>query len=265
MELKRIVVAIDSTHRSDHAIEAATLLAEALESEIAGLFVEDSDLIAAASLPFTRMTTPFGGLALDVTGDSVAGELKQQADVARRSLRRLSENRRVKWSFETRRGRMDREIRASAQATDIVCLCSVESLKGSSQVENAAATLLGFPRRDLSAGDIVVLIDDPDLGEPAIEIAARLALRNRRKLKIVLIAAAAQVPGPYRPLTERLSDEGISVDIVVCEDCDPYRLLDAIGKSPVGFFISGIRTVTAPGWIKACSATFRCPVLVLKG
>ncbi len=265
MELKRIVVAIDSAHRSDHALEAAALLAEALESEIAGLFVEDSDLIAAAALPFTRVTTPFGGLAVDVTGDTLAGELKQQADAARRSLRRLSESRRLKWSFETRRGRIDREIRASALATDIVCLSTSEAAGGWAQVENAAAILLGFPRRDLSAGDIVVLIDDPELGEPAVEIAAKLALRNRRRLKIILVSSATQALSAWRQRTERLSGESINVDIGACEDCDPYRLLDAIGKSPVGFFISGIRTVAAPGWIKACSATFRCPVLVLKG
>ncbi len=267
--LRRIVVAMDSSHRPDPTLEAAALLAEALGSELSGLFVEDSDLINAAGLPFAKITSPFGGLAQDVSGESVASEMKALADAAQLRLRKLSETRRLRWSFETRRGRIDREIRATVQSTDIVCLCGPDRLADPSAqvselVETAAATLLGSPRHDLSRGDVVVLIDDLEFGEPAVEIAARLAAKAWRKLTIILVGPAAEKSVELRSRIDALRREEIAIDIASCADCDPYRMLDAIGRTATGFFVSGMRTISSPGWARACGAAFRCPVLILK-
>ena len=52
MRFRRIVVAIDGTPTSLAALEATGELASAWGAELVGLFVEDTNLLRMASLPY---------------------------------------------------------------------------------------------------------------------------------------------------------------------------------------------------------------------
>jgi nucleotide-binding universal stress UspA family protein len=52
MRIKRIVIAIDASPTSLAALEATAELAARWDAEILGVFVEDTDLLRMATLPF---------------------------------------------------------------------------------------------------------------------------------------------------------------------------------------------------------------------
>ena len=56
MPEQRIVVTIDTASRAEPAIAVAAAFAKAYQSALHGLFIEDTDLLAVAELPFTRVS-----------------------------------------------------------------------------------------------------------------------------------------------------------------------------------------------------------------
>ena len=52
--IRRILVAVDASTHSLAALEAASVLAEVLNAELVGIFVEDINLLRLAGLPFAR-------------------------------------------------------------------------------------------------------------------------------------------------------------------------------------------------------------------
>ena len=54
MQIKRIIVALDASAHSQAAMDAAASIAELLEAELIGVFVEDINLVRVAQLPFVR-------------------------------------------------------------------------------------------------------------------------------------------------------------------------------------------------------------------
>lgn len=52
--IRRILVALDTSPSSQAALEAAVALAERLNAEVCGLFVEDVDLLRVAESPYAR-------------------------------------------------------------------------------------------------------------------------------------------------------------------------------------------------------------------
>ena len=53
-KIQRILVALDASTDSLAALDAAAKLAQCLQAELVGLFVEDVNLLYMAGLPFTR-------------------------------------------------------------------------------------------------------------------------------------------------------------------------------------------------------------------
>lgn len=83
----RIVVVFDTTPLGEAALEAAAGLAAALEAELAGLFVEDIDLVRMAQLPFAAEL----GLASAVLRRIEASDLERAFRLqAERSRERLA-------------------------------------------------------------------------------------------------------------------------------------------------------------------------------
>ncbi len=97
---RRILVPIPVDEASWDALTLAASMAKALRAEIRGLFVEDLDALAAASLPFTRVIAFQSGRlgALEVT--QVEAAFRAQASRARQRLGAFCERQAVAWSFE---------------------------------------------------------------------------------------------------------------------------------------------------------------------
>ena len=68
--LRRIVIAMDASPHAAAALEGAARFARVFGAELAAVFVEDVDLIRAASSPFAREVGRLGASSGDLTASS---------------------------------------------------------------------------------------------------------------------------------------------------------------------------------------------------
>jgi nucleotide-binding universal stress UspA family protein len=122
MKLRRIVAAIDASPHSNAALEAAAALAAAHNAELVGVFVEDTNLLRLAGLPFVReVIYPMAaGRPVDLL--LMQGRLGQLAETARQALAECGSRHRVQWSFLNRRGSLFHEIIAAAEGADLLVI-----------------------------------------------------------------------------------------------------------------------------------------------
>ncbi len=62
-EIRRVLLPLDVSRDSLTALEIASNLAAALGGEVSGLFIEDTELLTAGSLPFAREVGSFSGIS----------------------------------------------------------------------------------------------------------------------------------------------------------------------------------------------------------
>ena len=76
---RRILVALDASRESDAALAAAAELAQQLDAELMGLFIEDIDLLNLAALPFSREVAVLSLSGRGLDPERVARELRSKA------------------------------------------------------------------------------------------------------------------------------------------------------------------------------------------
>jgi hypothetical protein len=121
MKDRRVIVGIDAGAPLDRAaLEAAAGIAGRIEGELAGLFVENVDLLHLAALPFTREVglTSIASRELDVA--RMERSLKAVAGEAHRLLEAVAARAQIRWSFNVTRGRLAEELVSAASGADLV-------------------------------------------------------------------------------------------------------------------------------------------------
>jgi hypothetical protein len=121
---RRVLVALDPCEVDPADFEASARLAAGLNAELVALFVEDSDLIAAADLPVTHLI-PAGCQQLAALD---AGAMRRAFRVAegraREHLSDAAERWHLDWSFEVTEVRRAAETMASLKREDFLALAS---------------------------------------------------------------------------------------------------------------------------------------------
>lgn len=97
-------------------------LAQITEVELAGVFVEDEQLLDLARLPFTTEILRSSHQARTLVSANVERDMRALADSLQRSLRIVAERSRRQFSFRTVRGRLLRELLAQTGAHDLILL-----------------------------------------------------------------------------------------------------------------------------------------------
>jgi nucleotide-binding universal stress UspA family protein len=119
---RRILVALDASAPSLAALEAAADLAFRLRAELAGLFVEDEDLMRLAALPFARAFSPDAADLSHIDPEAMRRALRAQADRARRALEAVARRHRVTSSFRVARGQTTTTLLEAARDFDLLGL-----------------------------------------------------------------------------------------------------------------------------------------------
>lgn len=111
LTVKRILIALDTSRCGQSALQAAARLAAGTGAELAGLFVEDINLLRLAGLPFAReMGMLAGSRALELP--DVERALRVEAVRAQRMLAEAAHALQANWTFRITRGQMVVEVLA---------------------------------------------------------------------------------------------------------------------------------------------------------
>lgn len=120
-EQPRIVIGLDTSFVARETLALAARLAASVDARLKGVFVEDDNLIALASLPFAREIS-FSGDVRALDPERMLRAMKAQAESARRMLARIAAEAHVDWSFDVRRGRPLASLAAGASRDDTLVI-----------------------------------------------------------------------------------------------------------------------------------------------
>jgi hypothetical protein len=222
VRIRRIAVALGSEAPDARALDRIARLAAGMEAEIAGLFVEDIDLLHLAALPFAAEFCRFTRRHRPLQGAELERQLRIQAAAAQQALAAAAERAGVKWSFRVSRGSVAALLLQAATEVDLLALGAARRilLRESDfgfAVEAAAHRALQAEAPDRP---VVVVCDDTASGKRALEVARHLADADTRGLTVLLIAVdeegaerlsreAAQLMGERRAQYRRLAEPAV--------------------------------------------------------
>lgn len=181
---RRILVGMDASASSLDALAAAAALAARLGSELAGLFVEDEDLLRLAGLPFGDLVRAPGGQSERLEPAAAEAALRALARQAREALERAAASHRVACSFRVARGSVSRELLAAAETADLVVLGAAghgRPRRGAvgttarAAAAGARASVLLLARGSPLHGEVIAVDDGGEGGDVAVAAARGLA------------------------------------------------------------------------------------------
>ncbi|HWR77680.1 MAG TPA: universal stress protein [Thiobacillus sp.] len=178
----RIWVALDESPRSTAALTAAAALAEELDAELAGLFVEDVDLQHLFGLPFAREFSVLTGEGRPLSQGEVERTWRRQAETQQRLLAEAAGRLRLRWSFRVTRGRVSAEVNTLAQAFDLIVLGKRTGIGVMAVAQTTARLAYLHPK----VGPVLVLFEDLSTSSRSLETGAMLARSNGAELVLLV-------------------------------------------------------------------------------
>lgn len=183
----RIVVTCDTSPLGTAAIDAAAALARRMDAQLAGLFVEDINLLRMASLPFAREYALASAMVRRMEAGELERVLRLQADALRTALSRAAQALAVPWSFQVVRGALLDSVLEAMHGADL----AVFGHTGQFAVATAATVAAGAEPRAgaiAAAQPILTLYDDTPAADRALAAAQALAQGHRTGLVVLVIA-----------------------------------------------------------------------------
>ena len=118
----RLVIGFNHHMECRSVLNFAAQVAQVAGVELAGVFVEDQELLDLARLPFSTEILPSSRQTRNLDSTSMEGELRAIALQMHDALRRLAEHTRSQYSFRTVRGHLLHALVAQAGAGDLLLL-----------------------------------------------------------------------------------------------------------------------------------------------
>lgn len=197
---RRILLPLGSGAWDGPGIDAAIGLAARFHAEIVGIFIEDSDLMRLAALPFARETIPLSVSTRRLDPADMARALRVRAGVLRARLQERATRARIPWSFHVARDESLQEQLGEAAASDLLILGvggrRAGSLRAADRVtryffSHGACTVWLY--RGLAAGapPVVALLDDGPSSRRVLAVAGQLARHGGKPLLVMVSADGA--------------------------------------------------------------------------
>ena len=184
MRVRRILVAMDGSSESGLALGSAARLAGSLAAELAGLFVEDVELLRLAGLPFASEAGVSSGVFRRLEPADIERRFRVTAERAREALRLTAVASGLRTSFRVTRGRVVSEILHAAPEADVVAAGKRSGhgpagrrlgATSRSLITHVTVPILVGGRQDVPAGPVVVLSAAPEVPPDGLRLAALLA------------------------------------------------------------------------------------------
>ena len=265
----RVIVAIGPAAPDAPALVAAAQLARAAGVELAALFVEDSNLLRLAELPFALEIGAASATMRRVVASEVEHALKRQAGELRRALADAVHGAQLEWTFETVRGRPVRVLlEASAEGDLVVFASSAVRTLAHPELASALRTTLNAilagakPRR---ARPVAVALRPGQGALRALVAAHRLARENATELVLFLTERGAEGAELLALVDAWLGEHGAAARIAPLLDSTPEHLAEIVAsEDPAVLFWPGDGVQEFASEIEALLEAIRCPLIVVR-
>lgn len=267
----RILVALDRSRSSRSALEAAAMLAEALHSELHGLFVEDAELLAAANLPFAREVRSLGGGIGKLDPADVEKAFESEIAAARNAIEKAAMRRGLRWEFRSVRGNVHAEVGAAVTDVDILCIGRQgTNIRFGTTQGGTVQTALGGRAPVLIAGDLCTCLNGPiavifdPAGLPCVRLGAEIARRSGQDLVILVRAASHDdISAAREAVTAQLPDR-IRLSYLRVDPADPSTPPQTVQAGQFGLIMSASEPgESAPAWLEFMALAAECPLLLV--
>jgi len=179
LEIGRILLALDATVGAEAAVRAAAELAAAMRASLEALFVEDTNLLRLAGLPFAREVGFHSAAGRPLALEDLVRALRTQAARTEQMLRLAARQLQVECSFRVARGRVLAAALSQSARPDLLVL------------GRTARRPYRRPRPAGGLPSVLAVFDGSSRGYRALGAAVVLAARTGRKALVL-------VPEPSR-------------------------------------------------------------------
>lgn len=222
---KRVVLGLQP-QMPGRMMRLAVELADLLELELLGLFLEETSLRNLASIPFAREFQPLGGGWHPIDLDRLSHDMEVAARSTERMFTEAAKRLAARSRFAVVRGSTAETIASVSQAGDIIMI--VEPVSPAERVtqqfsslieaafKSAGAVLLVPSRIARTTGPIIAIAAAPD--DPCVDVAAAIALAAGEEL---VIAVAYDGAADDLPICKLAAGSGLTIKHI------------AIGKIPL--------------------------------
>ena len=219
---RRIIVAIDASRHGSLILECAAGLAAAMQFELAGLFVEDINLLRLAELPFASEIAYHNTAVRGLDKLRLEQALRRQSGEIREQIHSIARRRGISHSFQVLRGQVATELLGAALNTDILVLGKYS--EAPIQFKRAGTTALTVAARatlpvliihdpNTLGNRTIIVYDEPRTIHEALPLLQHLLSQSDKRPVVVLYATEWSAHEALQAeAAQALAAHGISAD-----------------------------------------------------
>lgn len=187
----KILVALDTASECLSTLEMAARVAAQTQAELVALFIEDSDLIRLAGLPFACELNRSSGTERRLEPPLMARALRAQQQRVNQALVQIKQRLAVETSLRVVQGHYMSEAVTAARDVDILVLARMAGtvVRRNFVLETRHASLTLTPPAHKASKPVCVLYDGTAAGRRSLLAASRLCLHLEQPM-LVLIPAS---------------------------------------------------------------------------
>ncbi len=274
----RVVLHIASGHPNPVAIEAAVRIAQAFNSEIESLFVEDLQLYDLASYPFAREISLSGARSRPLSRDDIEKEMRLCGQSLQRRVESLARAADVPLRAKVVR---DDPVHALAKACaedgpwNVVALAdTLAPGQGArlSELFNTVAGTTGLmlvgPKARRTRGPIIAVVETPEHLQPLMRAGERMASVLGGEMLLMLLSDSQSGDDWLDGQVRLALGEQSRARLLHCrtDQGAPAALAEVIRRLNSGFVIGhfGGLLVPADGDLRDLVAALECPLFLMR-
>jgi nucleotide-binding universal stress UspA family protein/sulfur relay (sulfurtransferase) complex TusBCD TusD component (DsrE family) len=246
-KIEHILVAMDSSPASLTALQAAVELAAHFKAELAGLFIEDINLVRLAEMAFVQEVGVFSGASRRLEIRYVERQFRSQANRARQRLALLAQQAQIKWTFRVVRGGIARELLSAAAEANLVILGKVSwsppgrrrlgSTVRALLTQDAPLTLI-LPYGASLGLPIMLCYDGSAVAQKALVVATQLMQGKSNQLTVLMLADGPQEAQRFQQEIEtEFMERGLTVRYLRQRGVNVRRLVQTLQAEGCQMFI----------------------------
>ena len=274
----RVVLQLCSANPSALAIEAAIRVAQAFQSEIESLFVEDQQLIELASFPFAREISRTGGRSRAISSSDIELEFKLAFAALQRRIEAMARAAEVPVHQRVVRGEPVKalvEACAECGPWNVVALAEPFGSHAGhllrqllETVSDTTGLVVVGPMAQRTTGPVIAAVEDVDRLSCMLRAGERLVTVAGSDVVVLLIAEDEERLHWMEGQARLLLGERRNVRVALAEVARGASevVAEALRRQKGGFVISQFGGLVVPGegGLKPLAAALECPLFLVR-